>query len=192
MQELFKTVIKKIQKRSGTYDELELIQGLDEHEIEALEQDFSVQLPPDYRSVLKLYGKTVDYPDLEGYVVAIPHFGEMLLMTDRLLTTSYQLLLQLEPKPCDHGIEKLENIFWSPQWIPIVEYAGFVVNKHLGIYHMLILDENSALYGKIIGWDHRSGPTHVVAESFKAYITEFDQALNSAGLSWDETYGFSF
>jgi len=192
MQELLRNIIKKVQRKSGDYGELDLIQGLDNQEVNTLQEEFSVQFPADYQEALQLYGKTVDYPGFDGYVIGIPHFGEMLLMTEQQLITAYRLLLQLEPKPCAHNVEKLEDIFWSPQWIPMAEYAGFVVNKRLGIYHMMVLDESSQLYGKIIGWDYRSGPTHLVAESFKAYMVEFDRALNSTGLSWDETYGFSF
>jgi len=192
MQELLRNIIKKVQRKSGDYSELDLIQGLSIEEVIALQEEFSVQFPVDYQEALKLYGKTVDYPGFDGYVIGIPHFGEMLLMTEQQLITAYRLLLQIEPKPCTHSVKKLEGIFWSPQWIPVTQYGGFVVSKSLSIYHMMVLDENSPLYGNIIGWDHRSGPTHLVAESFKAYMVEFDRALNSTGLFWDETYGFSF
>lgn len=186
-------LIRKIQKYSGSYDTLDLIKGMDEQSIRTLEDQWEVVFPESLKSVLSYGGKTVLEPKYIGLIIAIPHYGEMTLTSEDQMIAVYDLLVKsgYQEKITTHDLGAIkEEYLWNSKWIPVAAYGGDSIHEEISLYDLIILDEESELYGKIVHWTYRSGVVRIVADSFADYIRNFYLAIDK--LYWDETYGFSF
>lgn len=185
-------LIQSIQNYSGSYDSLDLIEGMDEQSIKTLEDKLEVVFPESLKSVLSYCGKTVEEPKYEGLVIVVPHYGEMMLVSEEQMVAVHKLLMKLDyAKKIMHDCgDGFEDCFWNPKWIPVAAYGGHSIHDSVSLYDLIVLDETSSLYGKIVHWHYRSGVVRIVAQSFEDYIHGFYRNLPNLG--WDETYGFSF
>lgn len=192
MNDLFPSLIKKVQARSGSYQQLDLVEGLDSKAIEALEGWLNLKLPNSFTEALQCYGKTVVDPDYPRMVLSIPHYGEMGLVSEMQLRAVYQLLQEANyHTTIEHACNEIGTAKkWHATWVPVAAYANYYLHTQLANYDMLILDEESPLYQQVIYWSHREGAIRVVAASYEDYLRGFYNALDSMG--WDETYGFSY
>lgn len=192
MQDLFNSLVHKVQTQSGSYANLDLVQGLDAAAIATLEATLGVTFPEDFVAGLQFYGKTVPHPTYKGYIISIPHYGEMGLVSEQQLLAVYQLLQASDyQRTIEHACPEIGTaLFWHPQWIPIAAYANGNIHTSLSLYDLLILEEGSPLYGQVVYWSHREGAIRVVAPSYQEYIDKFHRDLDYMG--WNETYGFSF
>lgn len=192
MKDILSDLIKKIQLYSGSYENLNLIEGMKEEAVKKLEEEWDVEFPNDLRLTLKYLGKTVIDPKYKDLILTVPHYGEMGLTSESQLRTVYQLLMasdyQQKTKHDCKGIS--EEFLWNPKWIPVAAYGNHSIHDRLSLYDLIVLDERSALYQKVVHWSYRSGVVRIVADSFEDYISHFYNDLDC--MSWDGTYGFSF
>jgi len=192
MKALLQQIVQKVQAYSGSYNQLDLIQGLDADALTRLEQALNLELPPIFRAALQYYGQTIPHPTNKKHNISIPHYGEMGLITEQQLIKVYALLKASNYQQIiEHDCAAIgKAAFWNPKWIPVAAYANHTIHKRLMNYDLLVLEESSPLYQHIIFWSNREGALWVMASSYQDYLMKFDRDLDA--MDWDPTYGFSF
>ena len=191
MEKIFDQIIKKIKRRTNSFNELDLIKGLKIESINKLEELLEVKFPKDFRCALSCYGKTLRHPNNKDMIISIPLPGDMGLTSENQIKAIYKLLKTSNYKQIvNNKIETSEKYLWYPKWIPIAAKNRTTVHDTLHYhYDMLILDPDSIFYNHVFSWTRDKGLRYVLANSFNNYIKEFNRNLDIP--ESDEVFGFS-
>lgn len=201
------------------YSNLSYLQGATHEQIDALEKTLGVTLPASLRDALAFYGASVfvsededvvityqeyaeqkeEYEEENWYFLNLPHYAEMELLNIEKIITTYNVLMKsgLVGKPHDNGIDGLENVVWHEKWIPIASNSGSLLESSLHRLTLLVLDEKSAYFGKVVDWSkrvrggafqydtdkHNIGTKHIT--TFHHYIEDFYLKFHHNGMMYD-------
>jgi cell wall assembly regulator SMI1 len=155
--------------------------GATDDELAALQAAIGVDLPEDYRTVLRIHnGQQADSVGLL--------WGNEFLSTTRI-HSEWQVMKQLldEGHFPHRSVSSPENAikhdWWSPQWIPITSDGS-------GNLQCLDLSPGPAgTMGQIIDFDHETVHRCVLASSFREAFQNYVKSILAGEYSYSDDYG---
>ena len=147
-------------------------------DIDDLEAAITITIPDDMRATYELYNGTGRQWVFDcGYLMSLSEVRDTWKMFKEPVDQGLFDNADADP------LGPIKKRWWSPKWIPIVHNGG-------GDYHCLDVDPAcGGTVGQLIGFEHETGPSHVLAKSLRAFLTSFAQDLENGKYAFDPDVG---
>jgi cell wall assembly regulator SMI1 len=180
MKEIWKSIELVLDKIAPEIKD-NLNDGVTDADVLQLEEEIKAKLPIEFVDFYKVHnGQTsesagfMECEEFLSFERILDEWGKWKYLLDRNAFEENNKPITSDP---DTGIK---NNWWNPLWIPIT-YDGS------GNHYCLDLDPTSeGNYGQIIRMWHDDASRSLIATSFKEWITDYSNKLNSGQLVYSE------